>query len=72
MHSCEGEQGVIYFAYGVDKKGIFHGIWGHRGIAEPIEFKKDTSLENVRQVLVNTAASHIEMLIREGLLSDAA
>ena len=71
MHVIESEQGVIYFAYGSDPGGKIHGIWGHREIGRTLEFKKDTSIATVRQVLVNDAAGHIEQLIQKGLLSDA-
>ncbi len=70
MHSVESEQGMIYFAYGADETGKIHSIWGHREIAQTIEFKPDTSIEAVRQVLVKTAEGHIEKLIQRGLLSE--
>ncbi len=70
MHSVESEQGVIYFAYGLDTRGKIHGIWGHRDIGRTLEFKKDTPIETVRQLLVNDAAGHIEQMIGKGLLSD--
>jgi hypothetical protein len=70
-HSIDSEQGVIYFAYGEDKTGKIHGIWGHREIGRTLEFKKGTSVSNVRRVLVNDAAGHIEQLIEKGLMSDA-
>ena len=69
MHSVESQEGVIYFAYGPDNHGIVHGIWGHRDIARTMEFKKDTGIDHVRQVLVNDAAGHIGQLIEKGLLS---
>ena len=69
MHSVESREGVIYFAYGPDPQGVIHGIWGHRDMGRTLEFKKDTSIEDVRQVLVNDAAGHIEQLIGKGLLS---
>ncbi len=69
MHSVESSNGVIYFAYGSDKHGKIHGIWGHRDMGRTLEFKKDTSMEDVKQVLVNDAAGHIEQLIGKGLLS---
>ena len=69
MHSVESEQGVIYFAYGSDPEGKIHGIWGHCDIGRTIEFKKDTSIEDIHQVLANDAAGHIEQLIQKGLLS---
>ncbi len=72
MHSIESQQGVIYFAYGADGEGKIHGIWGHREIGRTLEFKKDTSIDTVRQVLVKDAAGHIEQLIEKGLMSDAA
>ncbi len=70
MHSCESEQGVIYFAYGPDTHGKIHGIWGCRDIGRTLQFKKGTSIKNVRQVLVNDATGHIEQLIHKGLMSD--
>ena len=70
MRSVENEHGVIYFAYGSDREGKIHGIWGHREIGRTVEFKKGTSIENVRQLLVNDAAGHIEQLIQKGVLSD--
>ncbi len=72
MHSVDSGQGVIYFAYGLDVQGKIHGIWGHCEIGRTLEFKKGTSIENVRQVLVNDAAGHIEQLIQKGLMSDGS
>ncbi len=72
MFSLEAEQGVIYFAYGMAPTGAIHGIWGHRDIGRTVEFKKGTSIKNVRQLLVNDAAGHIEQLIQKGLISDAS
>ena len=71
MHSIDSELGVIYFAYGYDVHGKIHGIWGHCDIGRTLEFKKDTDIETVRQVLVNDAVGHIEQLIRKGLRSGA-
>ena len=71
MHSVDSEQGVIYFAYGPDVQGKIHGIWGHCEIGRTLEFKKDTPVETVRQLLVNDAAGHIEQMIQKGLLGDA-
>ena len=70
MHSIEDRQGVIYFAYGEASNGAIHGIWGYRDIGRTVEFKKDTSIETVKQLLVNDAVGHIEQLIEKGLLSD--
>lgn len=72
MQSIESLQGVIYFAYGADGEGKIHGIWGHREIGRTLEFKKGTSIDTVRQVLVKDAEGHIEQLIQKGLMSDAA
>jgi len=72
MHSVESEQGVIYFAYGTDVHGNIHGIWGHCDVARTVQFYAGTSIEHVRQVLVDNAAQWKEGLIQKGLESDGS
>lgn len=70
MEQVEGNHGIIYIAHGLNPEGKLVGIWGHRGIARDLEFKDDASLDDIRQILVDDAASHIADLV-DGDLIDA-
>lgn len=69
MKRIEHDEDEIFFAYGSAPSGEIHGIWGYRGIARTMEFKKDTTVEDVRQALVNDAAGTIERWIDKGLIN---
>jgi hypothetical protein len=69
MYRMDGSTGEIFFAYGRANDGVIHGIWGHRDIGRTLEFKKGTKIKDVKQVLVNDAAGHIEQLIGKGLVN---
>jgi len=68
MERVEDNNGNIYFAHGLDAKGTIVGVWGYCGIARDMEFAKDTSIEDVRQALINDAAGMIELMAERGLL----
>ena len=68
MEQVEGNHGTIYIAHGINAERTIVGVWGHRGIARDMEFKDDTSLDSVRQNLVNDAAEHIEMMVEKDLI----
>ena len=69
MRRVSGPTGEIFFAYGTANDGLIHGIWGHRDVGRTIQFKKDTKIKHVRQMLVNDAAGHIDQLMGKGLLN---
>lgn len=70
LERCDGKHGEIYFAYGVGHDGTIHACWGYAGLARTLDFKPDTSLKDVRQVLVNDAAYFIEGCADERVFFD--
>ena len=62
MVVSDTEYGPLYMAWGRDKDDSYHGIWGIRGIARPVEFKPDTSLEMVKTALFTDAMGLVELL----------
>jgi hypothetical protein len=73
-YTDESEYGRIYFATSVDADRMPHGIWAIRAgendaaNARILDFKPDTSLDTVRQVLATDAVGCIESMIEKGLL----
>lgn len=67
MERIDSDHGEIYYAYGQGFDGVIHGIWGHQGIAQMVEFKDTARVEDVRQVLVNEAASFIDQMKEGGV-----
>lgn len=65
MERIDSDFGEIYFAYGDGPNGI-HGVWGYQCIAQMIEFKPDTSVDSIRQVLVGEAEKFINTLKVKG------
>ncbi len=68
MERVEGDFGIIYLAHGTNADGNIVGLWGYRDKARDIEFKEDTSLDDVRQVLINDASGLMELLDEKGLV----
>jgi hypothetical protein len=68
------EYGRIYFATSIDHDRMPHGIWAIRAGESPsagaqiIDFKPDTDMDDVRQVLVDQAIHSVEDLLNKGLL----
>lgn len=65
---AEGPHGEIYFAYGAGNDGQIHGLWGHCGVAMTVDFKQDATVDEVRQVLVDSAHRSIEQFKSHGVL----
>ena len=59
---CAGPHGEIYFAYGQGDDGKIYGLWGHCGVAMTIDFEADSTLDGVRQTLVDKAHESAEQM----------
>lgn len=71
--------GEIYYAYGKDINGVYHGVWGSRGTAQPIEFRKrykvgekwhSVTEKIVQAVLIDAAQWFLQKAQSKGLLSE--
>ena len=67
----EGPYGVVYLAWGRDATGVYHGIWGHMGVARTMESTKGAKLKMFKKIMLRDAEGFIEELrkiqmIREG------
>ena len=69
LGTADSEHGRIYMAWGTDAMGVYHGIWGARGFAIPLEFFPEVRNPNtVRDSLLTHAAEILSGLATEGLL----
>ena len=60
--------GMIYMAWGTDAMGVYHGIWGARGVAEPLEFTPETrNPDTVRDALMVRAAEVMNGMAANGM-----
>ena len=67
----EGPYGVVYLAWGRDATGVYHGIWGHMGVARTLQSTKSAKLKMFKKIMLRDAEGFIEELrkihmIREG------
>ncbi len=69
MERVEGEFGVIYFGYGEAADGTPHGVWGSLDYGRTLEFEKGTSVDLVKQALVDDALGFIALCHEKGLLN---
>lgn len=68
MEKVEGKRGTIYLAHGLDADGDVTGIWGYRGFSKVWNYKPETSLDSVRQHLMDHATEIIEDMVDRDLL----
>ena len=68
MEQVEANNGTIYLAHGFDAENNIVGIWGYCDVARNLEFHDGTTVEEVRQAMLNDAAGTIEMMAERGLL----
>lgn len=68
MEQVEANLGNIYLAHGYNADNDLVGIWGYMDVARDMEFNEGTTLDEVRQALLNDAAGTIEMMAERGLL----
>ena len=71
MGRVEGDYGIVYLAWGRDATGVYHGIWGHMGVARTFESTKGAKLKKFKEIMLRDAEGFIEELrkiemIREG------
>lgn len=59
--------GVIYFATSIDEDRMYHGIWCCRGTGRVLDFKPDTEISDVRQMLVFDAMNWCESMVEKGV-----
>ena len=72
MGRVEGDYGVVYLAWGRDSTGVYHGIWGHMGVARTMESTKGAKLKMFKEIMLRDAEGFIEELqkirmIKEGM-----
>jgi hypothetical protein len=68
MERVDANLGNIYLAHGYNAANNLAGVWGYMDVARDLEFNEGTSLDEVRQALLNDAAGTIEMMAERGLL----
>jgi len=64
MERVELNEGIVYFAHGLNAEGTLVGTWASdiisgRDVARIHEFEPDTSLDMVRQALVTDAVGKL-------------
>ena len=74
MGRVEGDYGVVYLAWGKDATGVYHGIWGHAGVARTLESTKGAKLKMFKEIMLRDAEGFISELhkvrmINEGMFS---
>ena len=67
-HYADMTWGRVYMAWGRDMAGRYHGIWGCRDVARPLEFKLGTTATQVADVLMLDAEGFVESRLTRGLL----
>ena len=68
----ETPYGPLYMAWGRDKENIYHGLWGIRELARPMEFKPNTTLDEVRNALQTDAMGMVELLYKVDLVHEGS
>ncbi|RJR37222.1 MAG: hypothetical protein C4576_23025 [Desulfobacteraceae bacterium] len=65
MEFAPSKLGRIYLAWGEDGLGTYHGMWGigigDQAVARSLEFKKDTSVDSIRDALILDALGFAQM-----------
>ena len=61
-----------YLAWGRDVTGVYHGIWGHMGVARTMESTKGAKLKKFKEIMLRDAEGFIDELrkvrmIKEGM-----
>ncbi len=72
MGRVEGDYGVVYLAWGRDMTGVYHGIWGHMGVARTLQSTKGAKLKMFKEIMLRDAEGFIDELrkvrmIKEGM-----
>ena len=63
--------GPLYIAWG-QRGPVWHGIWGLRAVAQPMEFIPDTDEATVKHVLIHTAMKFVADMDTVKLLENPA
>ena len=68
LANAESNLGMIYMAWGTDALGNYHGLWGARGVAIPLEFLPEVrNPDVVRDSLLTHAAEILAGMSQQGM-----
>ena len=70
MGRVEGDYGVVYLAWGKDRTGVYHGIWGHMGIARTMESTKGAKLKMFKEIMLRDAEGFIQELQKVRMIKE--
>lgn len=70
MGRVEGDYGVVYLAWGRDATGVYHGIWGHMGVARTLQSTKGAKLKMFKEIMLRDAEGFIDELRKEKMIKE--